>query len=248
MPTTNRTGAKATKSKTAFSEADMYPPLRRAFESLGYLMRAEVNQIDATAVKDGRLLLFELKKSFNISLVFQGMRRQSVSPYVYLVVPRQKAKNLAHMKRLVKSLGMGLIFIAMDSPLKTVEIIIDPLETPEQSPPKKTNPRKTAAALREIRARSLDGNSAGSAGGKLLTAFREGSIHIACALYKNGAAAPKDLAALGCPANTAAILKSNPYGWFTRLARGVYFLTDQGFAAVSEGGEFPEVFKYYMEK
>jgi hypothetical protein len=80
----------------------------------------------------------------------------------------------------------------------------------------------------EIANRTADYNRAGSTRTKLVTAYRENAIHVACCLRKNGSLSPAELRGLGTCAKTSSILRSNVYGWFERLDDGRYGLTAHG--------------------
>ena len=52
---------------TDFKETDLYEPIRAFLEEEGYQVQAEVKDCDIAAVKDGQLVIVELKKAFNLS-------------------------------------------------------------------------------------------------------------------------------------------------------------------------------------
>ncbi|MEO0250059.1 MAG: DUF2161 domain-containing phosphodiesterase [candidate division WOR-3 bacterium] len=96
--------------------------------------------------------------------------------------------------------------------------------------------------LDEMAGRSGDFNLGGSTRRKLVTSYRENAIHIACCLERFGPLSPKQLRAMGTGPKTLSILSSNFYGWFRRVSRGVYDLTQRG---RHEIGEYPELVNYY---
>ena len=55
-----------------FRETDLYEPVRRFLEEEGYTVQAEVKGCDVAAVKNGHLVIVELKKAFNLRLVYQA--------------------------------------------------------------------------------------------------------------------------------------------------------------------------------
>ena len=73
-----------------FKETDLYEPIRAFLEEEGYQVQAEVKDCDIAAVKDGQLVIVELKKSFNLKLVYQGLERQSLTEQVFVAIPRPK--------------------------------------------------------------------------------------------------------------------------------------------------------------
>ena len=56
-----------------FKESDMYLPIKKYLEAGGYTVTAEVKNADVTAVKGDELVILELKKQFNIKLLFQAL-------------------------------------------------------------------------------------------------------------------------------------------------------------------------------
>jgi hypothetical protein len=99
--------------------------------------------------------------------------------------------------------------------------------------------------LREIDGRSGDYNTGGTTGRKLVTAYRENAIHVACCLAKYGPMSPAEIRAHGTGEKTLAILTANHYGWFERVDRGVYALSGRGAAELER---YPELARSYREK
>jgi hypothetical protein len=71
-----------------FKEADMYAPLKAFFVNLGYEVKGEVRGLDIALVKDEKLIAVEMKKSFNMSLIYQALRRQKTASGVFAAIPR----------------------------------------------------------------------------------------------------------------------------------------------------------------
>jgi hypothetical protein len=67
-----------------------------------------------------------------------------------------------------------------------------------------------------------------------MTAYRQQALACAAALAQ-GAARPRDLQ----PAlpDAPKILRRNVYGWFVRVERGIYTLSDSGRAALARQGD-----------
>ena len=105
-----------------------------------------------------------------------------------------------------------------------VEVVLHPVGHPKP----KRNPKNRRALLREIAGRSANYNVGGTTGRKLVTAYREQAIFIACCLDKVGPTTPSKLRALGASTKVQAILFRNVYDWFDRLERGVYGLRPRG--------------------
>ena len=93
---------------TDFKETDLYEPIRAFLEEEGYQVQAEVKDCDIAAVKDGQLVIVELKKAFNLKLVYQGLERQSLTEQVFVAIPRpkkgQREKAWKDMLKLLKRL------------------------------------------------------------------------------------------------------------------------------------------------
>ena len=118
---------------TEFKETDLYEPIRAFLEEEGYQVQAEVKHCDIAAEKDGRLVVVELKRAFGLKLVYQGLERQSLTDEVFVAIPRPKKgareKAWQDMLRLLKRLELGLLTVALDSPLKTVDVVLTPADS-----------------------------------------------------------------------------------------------------------------------
>lgn len=218
-------------------ESDLYPPIKAWLEANGYRVHAEVNGCDVAAERDGELILIELKRSINLDLVLQVVRRQDADAAVYAAVPapRTGGKRWRECRRLLKRLEAGLILVYLDSALPRVELAFHPVEQK-----RRRSRAATTALLREMSGRSVDANVGGSLRRKLMTAYREQALHVAAALERHGPAAPRVLRSAGAPAKAGAILLANHYGWFERLSPGTYALSEAGRAALVEHGDLAD--------
>ena len=218
-------------------ETDLYPPLRDYLEAQGYRVRAEVNGCDVVAEKDGDFIVVELKIRFNLALLLQATTRHAITESVYLAIPATDAhKSKSHwngIKRLVRRLSFGLIVIRPGAGKQAVEVMLHP--APFQ---RRTNTRKRQAVLRELNGRLTDGNIGGSRGRKLLTAYRQRSLHVAAILGEESPLSPKAIRARGGPKDAGTLCYRNVYGWFEHPAKGLYALNDSGRAALEA---YPEV-------
>ncbi|MCL1878156.1 MAG: DUF2161 family putative PD-(D/E)XK-type phosphodiesterase [Defluviitaleaceae bacterium] len=204
-------------------ESDMYEPIKNLLTSQGFIVRGEVKGCDVAAVRGEELWIVEMKLSANLTLIFQAMARKEAAENVFIAVPRPKSgrdKNFRSLKKLVKKLELGLITVALDSPVKLAEIITFPEGTKREN-------KKSASIKKEIFGRTTD-SPGGTAGAKINTAYRERSVKIACLLEAKGAQSAKSLRAMGCEGDTYTILRGNPYGWFKKIAAGIYDITDVG--------------------
>ncbi len=221
----------------------MYEPIKNFFLALDYEVRGEVLSCDTVVIKGSEVIIIEMKKSMNLSLIYQAMDRQKSTNQVYVAIPRVKntrSKQYKSMLILVKKLELGLITVAMDSPYKTVEILTFPPDKYETG-----NEKRLRRIVKEAEGRSSDGNRGGSTRRKLLTAFREKNIKIACLLEKYGEMSAAELVnKFGCEKNTGSSLRANYYGWFKKTGKGIYGL-GEGWAETVSEGSFSEIIELY---
>ena len=110
-------------------ETDLYSPVRDYLSGLGYKVRGEVKKCDLAAECNGELVVVEFKKNFTLRLVYQALERFALTDQVYVAIPRPKMVDTPEyrgMLRLLKKLELGLLTVAMDSPVKTVDALIYP--------------------------------------------------------------------------------------------------------------------------
>jgi hypothetical protein len=208
------------------------------------MVRGEVNDCDIAATKDGELIVIELKRSLNTALLIQAARRQRAADSVYVAIPRPKWGRRSHdFKHLLKRLELGLIFVSFPRRKPKVEVMFHPLPFQQK---RKDGAKR--AILTEMAGRSGDYNEGGSTGRKIVTAYREQAIHIACCLDEQGPMSPRELRALGTGPKTQSILYSDYYGWFERINVGVYSLRERGRAELGGYAELAERYRSALEK
>ncbi|MBT2644210.1 hypothetical protein J7I80_18350 [Bacillus sp. ISL-41] len=228
---------------TKLYEADLYEPIQKHFSKQGYRVNGEVIDCDLTAVKDEELIIVELKLNLNIDLLLQATRRQRLTDLVYIAIPKPKRisrKRWNDITQLVRRLELGLIIVSLAGNRKKIEFKVHPEPYKRMT---SKNTRKKAALIKEIEGRSADYNIGGSNKTKIMTAYKENCIQIACYLEKLGQMSPKALVALGTGDKTPLILQKNYYKWFERMERGIYVITEQGKADLEE---YPELVEYYL--
>jgi hypothetical protein len=216
-----------------FSEADLAEPLYRHLAALGYTVRSEVKDCDIAAVKGDDLLVIELKKTMNLTLVTQAVRRQRLTDSVYVAIPRpsnkwkwwKESRGVLH---LLRRLELGLILVSLEKGKPPVEVVFHPVPFTRR---KRAASRR--AVLEEIAHRTADYNRAGTTRTKLATAYREAAIYLACCLHVAGRSSPAALRAMGTGTKTLSILRLNAYGWFERVETGVYALAPHAFAELA---------------
>ena len=228
--------ARAPSKKSA--ETDLCHPIGQYLTAQGYTVRSEVNHCDITAVKGDELIIIELKRSVNVTLLIQATRRQHVTDSVYVALPRPRlSRAWKGIRHLLRRLELGLIWVSLDGGGPAVEIVFHPVPFRRR---KRAQARR--AVLTEIAGRPDDLNQGGSTRRKIVTAYRENVIHIACCLERHGPLSPRELRAMGTGAKTTSILCSDFYGWFERVAAGIYALRPQG---QKELARYPAVAQRY---
>jgi len=225
-----------------FSEADLYAPIKAHFEALGYVVKGEVKGCDMILSKDDNYFAVELKKSFNVTLLYQALDRAKLTNGAYVAIPRNVFfKRRGHITHIMEKLEIGLITVAMDSPLKSVAVHLAPNIS------KARNNARSRALVAELNGRNFDGNTGGAVKQKLLTAHRERILHIACVLERLKVASAATLvSSYSCHKLTNQWLNRNYYGWFKKVATGQYSLSEAGHAALADPW-FSEIVRYYRE-
>ena len=205
-------------------ETELYEPVRAYLDRHGYDVNAEVKHCDIVATRDDDLIVVELKTSANMQLLIQATDRQKITKSVYVAIPHPgRNRRFRGIQRVLRQLELGLLVVT-SSPLGLrVTKVFDPL--PSQKKQLKKNRR---AIIQEISDRSANYNIGGSNRTGLVTAYREKAILIATCLEYLGASSPKMLREYGTGDSTQSILANNHYGWFQRIDRGIYQITDQG--------------------
>ena len=228
-----------------FKETDLYEPIRAFLEEEGYRVQAEVKNCDIAAVKDGQLVIVELKKAFNLKLVYQGLERQSLTEQVFVAIPRpkkgQREKAWKDMLKLLKRLELGLLTVALDSPLQTVDVVLEPSDSIAWK-----NRKKREKVQAELENRQVDANVGGMTRRKIMTAFREKSIRVACLLEKEGQVSLASLRERGME-DYVGILSRNYDKWFQRVEKGVYALSVKGKEAL-ENEDYAKVVSFYRNQ
>lgn len=229
------------ESTKRIAETDLYQPIADWLLAQGYTVRSEVRNCDITAVRGEDLIMVELKRSFGASLLIQAIERQKITDSVYVALPRPRSgvrgAQWRGMEHLLRRLELGLILVSFGAKKPAMDVVFHP--TPFERKRRKSAKR---AVLREMEGRTGDFNQGGCTRRKIMTAYRENVVHVACCLEKFGPLAPRQLRALGTGQKTLSILRSNFYGWFERVDRGIYNLKPRGSAELEQ---HPELAGHY---
>lgn len=234
-------------------ETDLYKPVHDYLVMQGYTVHSEVKNCDITAMKGDELVVIELKTAFNLKLLAQGVKRQRIADSVYLAIPSPKggkrSSGWQDMCLLLRRLELGLILVEPCSvsdnrETGNIEIVFHP-HTFDRLKSSNAGKKLRRHIIKEAESRYGDFNKGGSTKRKLMTAYKENSLFIACCMQKYGALSPAKLKKLGTGSKTASILSKNFYGWFDHIAKGTYALNQNADPFLEA---YPEIVVHYMEK
>lgn len=202
------------------AETDLYPPIKRFLEGQGFTVKAEVTDCDVVALRGTEPpVIVELKSTFSLQLVLQGVDRQAISDAVYLAFRPPKRRQQGDIVKLCRRLGLGVLLVSGDF----VEAVADPL--PYQ--PRKV-PRRTGRLLKEFAQRVGDPNLGGSGRQPRMTAYRQDALRLVAMIDAYGPSKVAELRQGTGVARAAGILQNDVYGWFERESRGIYRLSPKG--------------------
>ncbi len=202
-------------------ETDLYLPVKRHLEAQGYTVKAEVRGCDVVAVRGTETpVIVELKQSMSLALLYQAVDRLTIAEHVYIAVHRPKRGVTADALKLCRRLGLGLVVVTSAG---SVEVLADPVPyTP------RANTKKRGLLLKEFNARSGDPNIGGTTRKPLMTAYRQDALKCVEHLRVYGPARIRDVKAATRVDRAANIFRDNVYGWFEKIERGIYSLSDLG--------------------
>lgn len=222
-------------------ETELYLPLKEFFENMGYAVKGEVKNCDFAAQKDDSFVAVEMKLRFCLKLVYQAMERQKVAKEVYVCIPRSEksGRDRANkdMLALLERLEIGLITVALDSPVKTVEVLLEAGE-------KSVKGKKAQRFAAEFESRSLDLNLGGMTKAKIITAYCERNIKMAALCLMCDEVSTKFARELGCDDKDTRLMRDNYYGWFEKIGRGVYRISEKGKEEI-KNEKYKPLFDFY---
>jgi hypothetical protein len=211
-------------------ERSLYLPVKRFLEGLGFEVKGEVCGCDLVALREGEaiaVIIGELKVTFNLELVLQAVDRSAACDEVWLAVSASRRgrgrERDPRVRKLCRLLGFGLLSVTSSG---VVEVIAEP--GPWR--PRRDNKRRSRIVIEHQR-RHGDPTEGGSTRRPIMTAYRQQALACATAL-SNAPARPRDLKTSAPDAPK--ILRRNVYGWFVRVERGVYDLSDSGRTALMQ--------------
>jgi len=216
--------------RSSRAESDLYPAVKAFLEGQGYEVKAEVRGCDVVAIRgDEPPVIVELKLGFSLALVLQGVDRLTLTDRVYLAVGRPRGRRgrrgsvlRRDVRDLCRRLGLGLMTVAPGHSAGCVEVVVDPVPY---------RPRRRTASLTRLlgeHARRVgDPNRGGVTRTPIVTAYRQEALRCAMLIERGGHASLKALRESGLVPNAPRILQRDVYGWFRRLQRATYALTER---------------------
>jgi hypothetical protein len=209
-------------------ETNLYLPVKRFLERLGFQVKGEIGGCDLVALSADCppiVIIGELKLAFNLELVLQGVDRAGACDEVWLAV-RSAANGRgrehdSRVHKLCRRLGFGLLVVHARG---GVEIVVSP-----SAPMSRRNQRRRSRLVDEHRKRQGDPTAGGGSRQPIMTAYRQQALACASALA-SGSQRVRDLRQ-SVP-DAPKILQGNVYGWFVREERGIYALTEAGRGAL----------------
>ena len=209
-------------------ESSLYLPVKRFLERLGFEVKGEVCGCDLVALDGGSptaVVIGELKLTFTLDLVLQAVDRSAACDEIWLAVRASRRgrgrESDPRVKKLCRLLGLGLLSVLASG---KVEVLVEPVPWRPRR-----DARRRSRIVDEHRRRRGDPAAGGSTRQPIMTAYRQQALACAAALSK-APGRPRDLKG-GMP-DAPKILLSNVYGWFVRVERGVYALSEAGKAAL----------------
>ncbi|MGV1802771.1 DUF2161 domain-containing phosphodiesterase [Agrobacterium vitis] len=205
-------------------ETSLYLPVKSFLEKAGYTVKGEIGGCDLVGLSaddPSVVVICELKLSFNLELILQAVDRAAISNEVWIAAKiSAKGRGREADKRyrdLCRRLGIGMLGVSANG---EVSIIVGSV-----SPMPRTNPKRRSRLMREHQTRRGDPALGGSTRMPVMTAYRQNAL--ACAAILSGGPMRVGDVRKTVP-DAGKILLSNVYGWFERVERGVYGLTDSG--------------------
>jgi len=221
----------------ALNETDLYEPVKRFLRDQGYRVKGEIASCDIVARRDKEEpVVVELKTSFSLELILQGIDRQRITDRVYLAVPHRgqiagkfrSPHRYQEIIRLCRLLGLGLLSVHLPAKRPSwVEPHLDPLPYA----PRK-NKKRRGFLLKEFSHRIGDPSPGGTTRKPIVTAYRQDALRCAHLIHQNGPLKLSHIRELSGVPRAATILQRDVYGWFRRVLRGVYDVSPRGRTAL----------------
>lgn len=213
-------------------ESDLYPPIKAYLQGQGYEVKGEVGSADVMARRgDEPPVIVELKLGFSLALFHQGIDRLAITDHVYLAVPAgPKSKALQANVKLARRVGLGVMTVRLRD--GHVEVLADP----GAYAPRKSK-KKTTRLLRAFDRLQGDPNDGGATRHGIVTGYRQDALRCARFLAVHGPSKGAKVRAWAEVPDATRIMAADHYGWFQRVSRGVYDLTEAGHQGIADFGD-----------
>ncbi len=212
-------------------EADLYPPVKAYLQRQGYDVKGEVGAADVVARREDDVLVVELKLGFSLALFHQGIERLAVTDLVYVAVPAGgKTKALKANVKLARRVGLGVMTVRLRD--GHVEVLADP----GPYAPRKSK-KKATRLLRAFDRLQGDPNAGGATRHGLVTGYRQDALRCARFLVVHGPSRGAKVKEWAEVPDATRIMADDHYGWFRRVSRGVYDLTEAGRQGLVDFGD-----------
>lgn len=222
---------------TTRQETDLYAPIKAYWTAQGYDVKSEIAAADVVAMKSGHdPVVVELKLGFSLTLLHQAVARQHITPQVYVAVPKWTGRagwrafkaNLGLCRRL--ELGVLVVDLSDGS--------VRPYATPQPFARRK-NRRRAKRVQTEFDRRIGDPNIGGARAGQAVTSHQQRARICAQYLHAHGATKGAIVAQTTGLTDATRIMGQNYTGWFVRVDRGVFDLSDSGRLALDPAPAAP---------
>ena len=216
-------------------ESDLFAPIMNLFAADGYTGDGEVGRVDILFEKDGLTTAVELKKTLDFRSIQQAAIDQKSCDFVYIGIftpKNMRSRSFNDRLYLLKRLGIGLICVSEKS--GRAEIVSNPIVS-ELSGFKAHNRKKQASLKVELSQRRMKNNTGGVSKTPLMTAYKENALLILdCLRQMGGSGSCADIRKLSGLDNVTPVLYNNYYGWFCKVKKGVYSISESGRQALAE--------------
>jgi hypothetical protein len=223
--------AKINKNKI-LKESELYEPMKQYFLEQGAKVHAEVRGNDMVVIQDELYFGIELKKTFNLELVFQLLRRRGLFHGQYGVIEVKKGTfhNKTQALMLLSALGFGLYGVEF---LKNKPKVMLLLQCSKREDSIFFKGKTRLRMISEISSRFIEYGDGGVNTGGALSSYRQRALYALWLIQKKSSVSPKDLNLSFSSQSAGSLLQDNFYGWFLRKQRGCYIATDAGLQALS---------------
>ncbi len=210
-------------------ESELYAPVKALLMGQGYEVKGEVGAADLVAMRgEEPPVIVELKLKISLALFHQAVARLALSDAVYIAVPKPTGRTARRALKdnlaLCRRLGLGFIVVKEGR----AEVLCDP----GPYAPRK-NKRKQARLLREFQRIEGDPNAGGATRHGIVTGYRQDALRCAAHLAEHGACRGRDVVAATGVKEATRIMRDNHYGWFDKVATGVYAISAEGRAGLT---------------